>query len=266
LKALTVTREEAPVRRTGPPLALEPFVPPDGVKPRPWPTGPGSRGEHARTIKRTIVAAIVRQFGHPRGAAGNVAGWVMAHRPSNRQRNSWVASLLDVQPTDRVLEIGFGPGLAIAELSRRVGPSGHVYGIDHSDVMLRQATRRNAAAIQAGRVTLTVGAVEQLPPALDGPFDAILAVNSLGFWTAPAQRLEALRRRLTPGGRIAIASQPRCPGATRNTSLAAASKITDLLQAAGFTQTRTEILDLDPPVVCVLAVIQAPAHGRLRDR
>jgi SAM-dependent methyltransferase len=209
-----------------------------------------------------VKRAIVRQFGHPRGAAGNVAGWVMAHRPSNRQRNRWVAALLDVQATDRVLEIGFGPGLAIAELSRRVGPAGHVYGIDHSDVMLRQATRRNAAAIRAGRVTLTLGTVEQLPPALDGPFDAILAVNSLGFWPAPTERLEELRWRLTPGGRIAIASQPRCPGATRNTSLDAASDITDLLQAAGFTPTRTEILDLNPPVVCVLAVNPDPARDR----
>ncbi len=212
------------------------------------------------SVKRAIIVAIVGQFGHPRGAAGSVAGWVMAHRPSNRQRNSRVVSLLDVQPTDRVLEIGFGPGLAIAELSRRVGPSGHVYGIDRSEVMLRQATKRNAAAIQAGRVTLTLGAVEELPPALDGPFDAILAVNALGFWTAPTERLEELRRRLTPGGRIAIASQPRCPGATRNTSLDAAREITDLLRVAGFTQMRTETLDLDPPVVCVLAVTLDAAH------
>lgn len=204
-------------------------------------------------MKRVIVAAIVGQFGHPRGAAGNVAGWVMAHRPSNRQRNSWVVSLLDVQPTDRVLEIGFGPGLAIAELSRRVGASGHVYGIDHSDVMLRQATRRNAAAIQAGQVTLTLGTVEQLPPALDGPFDAILAVNSLAFWPAPAERLAELRRRLAPGGRIAIASQPRCPGATADTSRSAALEIENLLRGAGFTLLSTQALPLSPPVACVLA-------------
>ena len=68
-----------------------------------------------------------------------MAGWVMAHRVSNRRRNAWVVSLLDVRPGDRVLEIGFGPGLALAELSRRVGPTGRVYGIDHSEVMLRHA-------------------------------------------------------------------------------------------------------------------------------
>jgi ubiquinone/menaquinone biosynthesis C-methylase UbiE len=213
-------------------------------------------------LKQTVIAAIVGQFGHPRGVAGSVAGWVMANRASNRRRNRWVVSLLEVQPTDRVLEIGFGPGLAVAELSRRVGPSGHVFGVDHSEVMLQQATRRNAAAIQAGRVTLTLGTVEALPPALGGPFEVILAVNSLGFWPAPAQRLQDLRRRLAPGGRIAIASQPRCPGATRTTSLAAARKITDLLGAAGFTRTSTELLDLDPPVVCVLAVNHATANGR----
>src|SRR5919108_4897925 len=114
----------------------------------------------------------VRQFGHPRGIAGRMAGWVMAHRRSNRQRNRWVVSLLEVQPTDRVLEVGFGPGVAIAELSRRVGASGHIYGVDHSAVMLRQASRRNAAAIRAGRVTLIRASVDQMPPALDGPFDA----------------------------------------------------------------------------------------------
>lgn len=59
----------------------------------------------------------------------------MAHRRSNRRRNAWVVSLLDVQPADHVLEIGFGPGMAIAE-ARRIGPAGHVYGVDHSQVML----------------------------------------------------------------------------------------------------------------------------------
>jgi len=132
-----------------------------------------------------------------------------------------------------------------------------VYGIDHSDVMLRQASRRNAAAIRAGRVTLINAPANQLPPAVDGPFDAILAVNSLGFWPAPAERLAELRRRLAPGGRIAIASQPRCPGATADTSRSAAREIEDLLRDAGFTRMSTQTLPLSPPVICVLAVSPA---------
>jgi ubiquinone/menaquinone biosynthesis C-methylase UbiE len=180
-----------------------------------------------------------------------MAGWVFAHRPSNRLRNGWVVSLLDVGPDDRVLEIGFGPGVAIAALAR--AGAGHVYGVDHSAVMLRQASRRNAAAIRAGRVTLVEAPVDQLPAALDGPFDVILAVNSLGFWPAPVEQLADLRRRLAPGGRIAVVSQPRCQGATAGTSRGAADEIVTLLRSAGFTATSTETLPLSPPVVCVLA-------------
>jgi SAM-dependent methyltransferase len=110
---------------------------------------------------------------------------------------------------------------------------------------------------RAGRVTLTRASADQLPPALGGPFDAILTVNSVGFWPAPAERLGELRRRLRPGGRIAIASQSR-PGAKAQT----ARDIEALLQDAGYTRTRAETLALDPPVVCVLAVNPDPDRDR----
>lgn len=207
-------------------------------------------------VKQRLLTRVVRQFGHPRGAAGRVVGWVMAHRQSNRQRNRWVVSLLDVQPADRVLEIGFGPGLAVAELARRA-TRGCVYGIDHSEVMLRHAGRRNAAAVRAGRVRLVRASVDRLPT-FDRPLDAILAVNSMGFWADPAERLHQLRRLLRTGGRIALASQPRGPGATRDTTARAAQELGDLLGRAGFTGIRVETLELDPPVACVLAVNPPP--------
>ena len=207
-------------------------------------------------LVRALDRDVIGQGHHPRGAAGSVTGWVFAHRPSNRQRNRWAVSLLNIQPADQVLEIGFGPGIAIAALAR--AGAGHVYGIDHSAVMLRQASRRNAAAIRAGRVTLVNAPAERFPPVLDGPFDAILAVNSLGFWPAPAERLAELRRRLAPGGRIAIVSQPRCHGATAGTSRSAADEIENLLRSAGFAHLRTETLPLSPPAICVLAASPVP--------
>jgi ubiquinone/menaquinone biosynthesis C-methylase UbiE len=175
----------------------------------------------------------------------------MAHRGSNRQRNRWVVELLAVRPADRVLEVGFGPGLAIAELARRA-TRGHVYGVDRSEVMVRQASRRNRAGIRAGRVELLHAPVDRLP-SYDEPLDVILAVNSLGFWPDPVGRLRELRRRLRPDGRIALASQPRCPGATRDTTDQAARELQDLLGRAGFDRIRVETLELDPPVACVLA-------------
>ncbi|GAA3160984.1 hypothetical protein GCM10020001_101540 [Nonomuraea salmonea] len=157
--------------------------------------------------------------------------------------------MLDVRPADRVLEIGFGPGVAIAEFARRAG---RVFGVDHSATMARQAARRNAAAVRAGRVRLVVASVERLPD-FGGPLDVVLAVNSVGFWPDPVDRLRELRGLLRPGGRIALVSQPRCPGATRETTARAAQELQGLLAEAGFVGFRVETLELRPPVACVLA-------------
>jgi SAM-dependent methyltransferase len=118
--------------------------------------------------------------------------------------------------------------------------------------MVRQAGKRNAAAIRARRVELLQASVAELPR-FDEPLDAIVAVNSMGFWPDPDRRLRELRGLLRPGGRIALASQPRCPGATADTTARAAQELLDRLTGAGYTRARVETLPLDPPVACVLA-------------
>ncbi len=115
-----------------------------------------------------------------------------------------MVSLIELNRTDRVLEIDFGPGIAIRG-SAALAPEGLVCGVDHSEVMLSQARRRNARAIRAGRVDLRLGNVEQLS-SFDIRFDKIFAVNSMGFWQDPVTCLRALRALLRPGGRIAVAS------------------------------------------------------------
>jgi SAM-dependent methyltransferase len=208
-------------------------------------------------LKQKTMKAVVAQFHRPHGAGGRAAGWVMAHRGSNRQRNLWAAGLLDVQPEDRVLEIGFGPGIAIEAMARRA-TRGHVVGVDHSELMVRQATRRNAAAVRAGRVDLRLGNAEDLP-AFDARFDKILAANSLMFWGDPVARLKELRDLLRPGGRIAIAYQPRGPGSTAETTARAGREIAAHFATAEFTDVRVETLALKPTaVVCVLGVSPGP--------
>jgi SAM-dependent methyltransferase len=114
--------------------------------------------------------------------------------------------------------------------------------------------RRNAAAVRAGRVVLRRGAAEHLP-AFAEPFDKVLAVNNLGMWHEPDAGLQALHRRMRPGGRIAIVSQPRCPGATVETTAAAGREIAARLTAAGFISIRSDTFALKPPVICVLGEV-----------
>lgn len=99
---------------------------------------------------------LYRQFSKPTGARGWLAGHIMAARPSNRRRNAWTVGHLDIAEGHRLLEIGFGPGLAIQRIitSIRVGS---VVGVDHSQLMVDMASSRNRQAIADWRVRLIKG-------------------------------------------------------------------------------------------------------------
>ena len=75
--------------------------------------GLNTGGRFRKRLRRWLVG----QFGRPAGFWGHVAGWIMAHRTTNVVRNQWTTELLEINPDDRILEIGFGPGLAIAAVA-----------------------------------------------------------------------------------------------------------------------------------------------------
>ena len=118
---------------------------------------------------------------------------------------------------------GSGRASRFCELSREAR-AGYVCGVDHSELMLREASRRNADGIGRGVVDLRLAAIDALP-AFDAPFDKILAVNVVLFWSQPDAHLAQLRNLLRPGGLIAVAHQPRGPGATDETSAAKGREI-----------------------------------------
>jgi len=194
------------------------------------------------------VTNIRAQFERPTGVLGAAIGWLMAIK--NGERSVWVLSLLDPAPTDRVLEIGFGPGVDIARVANRAA---RVSGTDASDVMLRQAVRRNAEAIRSGRVDLRLAAMPDLP--FDaGAFDKAFSVNSFQFWPDKTRSLRALRRVMRAGGRVVIAVQPRNSGATNQTSQETGDLLVRSLRETGFNDVELRMKPMKPvATACAIA-------------
>jgi len=207
-------------------------------------------------MKSAVKRYLIGQFKKPHGVLGALAGWIMAHRASNRRRNLWTVELMDPGPTDRVLEIGYGPGLALAKVAERV-TAGRIVGLDHSDAMRAMARARNRTAVETGRLELLVGSVEDpevvRDPALAGPFDRIYAINVVMFWQDPVKVLRSLGDRLREGGRIYLTYQPRVGERTDQAAVAGAERIATQMRAAGLSDVRIETLrELSPMAVCVI--------------
>jgi len=145
-------------------------------------------------------AILMRAFGHPKGALGRLGGIVMARM--NQRMAARAIELLDVQPSNKILEVGFGPGVAIQLLAKSV-LSGRVAGIDPSEEMIAQAAARNRKAIESGQVDLCRGSAERLPFA-DNSFDRVLTINSMQIWPDAIAGLREMRRVMKPSGRIAV--------------------------------------------------------------
>ncbi len=194
---------------------------------------------------------LMHQFGNPRGALGRAAGFIMSHRTSNLEHNAWAVSLLNVRPADCVLEIGYGPGVAIHMLGQ-LAADGLVYGIDRSPLMFEQASRRNSQLIRTGRVKLMVASVSNLPP-LERKVDKVLDINTYQFWEDRAATLVKVRELLRPGGIIAIAHQPRNQGATEADAVNAGQRISARLRASDYQEVRVKLKRMkSAPVVCVI--------------
>lgn len=152
-----------------------------------------------------MLKSFMSQFENPQGIMGRLVGQILYYE--NRERNAWAVLLLDVQPKDRVLEIGFGPGDALQGVCS-LNTQGFTAGIDHSAVMVEQAQGRNKRAVKEKRLELREGSAMALPYA-DASFDKAFTINSLHIWPDAMKGLQEMRRILKPGGLLVIVEQPR---------------------------------------------------------
>ena len=188
---------------------------------------------------RLVDSLLMRAFGRPKGILGRLGGLIMAR--TNQQCAAWVIGLLDIQPNDSVLEVGFGPGVGIQLLAKSAS-AGYVAGVDDSEEMVAQARARNVKAFESGRVDLRHGSVESLPFE-DQTFDKALAINSMQVWPDAVTGLREMRRVMKTGGRIALGFTPYSGQPNRG--------LPGLLAAAGFTEAHVVEAGKD---FCALAI------------
>ncbi|MFK0167120.1 class I SAM-dependent methyltransferase [Rhizobium sp. NPDC090279] len=101
---------------------------------------------------------------------------------------------------ERVLDIGCGAGASSLDLAARVGPGGHVLGVDISEPLIDRA---RAQAPQGTPVLFQVADASsaELP---DGAFDILFSRFGVMFFHDPTAAFTHMRHALKPGGRVAF--------------------------------------------------------------
>jgi SAM-dependent methyltransferase len=110
---------------------------------------------------------------------------------------------LDLEPGQRVLDLGCGTGDPALGVAQWVGARGHVLGIDNSDAMLAVAKRR-ARLLELRSISFRRGDMNRLRP-LTRRVQRAVARYSLMFADDIVAVLRALRASLMPRGILAAA-------------------------------------------------------------
>jgi ubiquinone/menaquinone biosynthesis C-methylase UbiE len=136
-------------------------------------------------------------------------------------------------PDAAVLAVGFGPGVGVAELTKRL-PSAFVGGVDPSAAMVHQAHRRNQSAVESGRVTLERSTADSIPWP-DGNFSGAVAVNCVQLWDPIDASVREVARVLAPAGRF-VSTTHVWAIEKRSPLQQWVSATSELLSGAGFDQ------------------------------
>lgn len=172
---------------------------------------------------------------------------------ANRRRASFVVDLAGVTSSDRVVDIGCGPGNSVRAAARR---SAEVIGVDPATVMLGVA--RLVTRDRPG-IRWLQGTAEALPLPADSA-TMVWSVATVHHWADVAAGLGEVRRILAPGGRFFAIERRVRPGATGLASHGwtddQAASFADLCRRAGLDDVRVDTRTRGRSVVQVVNAIR----------
>jgi ubiquinone/menaquinone biosynthesis C-methylase UbiE len=108
-------------------------------------------------------------------------------------------ALMELQPDDRILDLGCGTGWASRRMAR-VAAAGEVIGLDVADEMLRRAQQASSGF---NNVRYIWGSAEKIP-ATGNFFSKVLSVESFYYYADQGKALDELRRVMAPGAKLFI--------------------------------------------------------------
>ncbi|MDS0296489.1 methyltransferase domain-containing protein [Halogeometricum luteum] len=115
----------------------------------------------------------------------------------NEEMRDEALELLDIQPDDRVLDVGSGTGFATEGLLRYTDD---VHALDQS---IHQMEKAFAKFGKRDRVRFYRGDAERLP-FKENAFDVLWSSGSIEYWPNPVDALEEFRRVVKPGHRVLV--------------------------------------------------------------
>jgi ubiquinone/menaquinone biosynthesis C-methylase UbiE len=108
-------------------------------------------------------------------------------------------ALMEIQPGDRILDLGCGTGWASRRMAR-IATGGEIVGLDVADEMLRRAEQSSSAF---RNIRYAWGSAENIPEA-DNAFNKVLSVESFYYYADQGKALDELRRVMMPGAKLFI--------------------------------------------------------------